>query len=357
VASTLAALDDPATVERLDSHGLLGRIERLPEQCEEARRSTAPLELPQTYRSAREMVVLGMGGSGIAGDMLRAIAAAQSERPVHVVRGYDLPRHAGGRSLVVACSQSGGTEETLSAFRRAIDAGACVAAVTAGGRLRELAGQEGAPAVVYEYNGEPRSAIGYQLMALIAIAERAGLLPGQTAAVDEAVALMRRQREAIGFDVPSERNPAKQLAERLHGRLPAVFGPAPLAPAAYRWKTQMNENGKSWALFEELAELGHNAIEGFALPREALPLLRVVFVSHPALDARLLARERLLGAELDAAGVAHERVEAAGASVLARLLTAVYLGDYTSYYLGLLNGVEPSAIPAITRLKRGLSEA
>src|SRR3990172_6171985 len=120
----LASLDDRATAERLDPHGLLARIESLPEQCTEAWQRASELELPAGCADAREAVLLGMGGSGIAGDILRSLASISGRKPVLVVRGYDVPAFAGDTTLVVACSHSGQTEETLSAFQQALDSGA-----------------------------------------------------------------------------------------------------------------------------------------------------------------------------------------------------------------------------------------
>ena len=191
-------------------------------------------------------------------------------------------------------------------------------------------------------------------MALLALGERAGLLDRQGPAVAEAVALLQEQRGRIGFAVPAERNPAKQLAGRLHGRLPAVIGADVLTEAAYRWKTQLNENSKCWALCEQLPELDHNTIVGFGLPEEVVSRLHVVFLWHPALHPRLLLRYEATAEALTEAGVSHERVEALGTSSLAQVLSAIYLGDLVSYYLALLNGVDPSPVAAIDRLKEKL---
>ena len=351
----LASLDDRATVERLDPHGLLGRIESLPEQCAEAWQRASELELPAGCADAREVVLLGMGGSAIAGDILRSLATLSGRKPVLVVRGYDVPAFVGDTTLVVACSHSGQTEETLSAFQQALDSGARAIVVTTGGRLLALAQERSLPAFVYQYDGEPRSAIGHQLMALLAIGERAGLVESQGPAVEEAVALMQQQRARLGFATPVERNPAKQLAGRLYGRLPVIVGAGVLTEAAYRWKTQFAENSKVWALCEQLPELGHNTIVGFGLPGEVVPTLRVVFLSHPALHPRLLRQYEAVAGELGAAGVSHERVDGEGKSPLAQVLTAIYFGDFVSYYLALLNGVEPSPVAPIARFKAKLA--
>lgn len=347
-------LDDRATVERLDPDGLLGRIEVLPEQCEEAWQHAAGLRLPDSHAGAQDVILLGMGGSAIAGDLLRSLSQRSGSKPVQVIRGYDLPASVGESTLVVACSHSGNTEETLSAFQQAVDAGAKTFAITTGGKLKELAKSAGAPTFLYTYDGEPRASTGHQLMTLLALGEQAGLVESQRPAVVEAIKLMKEQRSELGFDSPLANNPAKQLASRLHGRLPVIVGAGVLEQAAYRWKTQINENADSWAINETLPELDHNSIVGFGLPDPSR--LRVVFLRHSALHARLLLRYEATAQALDKAGVSHETVEALGTSALAQMLTAIYFGDLTSYYLGLLNDVQPSAVRPIDALKATLAK-
>ncbi len=351
----LAKLDDRATVERLDPHGLLGRIEALPEQCADAWRRAGSFALPAGYADAREVVVLGMGGSAIAGDLFRSLASISGGKPVTVVRGYELPSCVAEAALVVACSHSGNTEETLSGFEQALTAGARTVVITTGGRLQQLADERRIPAFVYQYDGEPRSAVGHQLMALLALGERVGLLERQDAAVAEAVALMQEQRRQIGYTAPADGNPAKQIAARLSGRVPVVIGAGVLEEAAYRWKTQLNENAKSWAICEQLPELDHNSIEGFGLPTDAVSRLHAVFLWHAALHPRLLLRYEATADALAEAGVSHERVQALGSSPLAQVLTAIHYGDLVSYYLALLNEVQPAPVVALERLKARLA--
>ncbi len=347
-------LDDRATIERLDPDGMLARIEALPEQCEEAWQHAAGLRLPESHADVQDVILVGMGGSAIAGDLLRSLSLRSGSKPVQLIRGYDLPASVGESTLLVACSHSGNTEETLSAFQQAVDAGAKTFAITTGGELKQLAGTIGPSAFGYTYDGEPRSAIGHQLMALLALGEKAELVESQNTAVAEAVELMKAQRSELGFDSPSANNPAKQLASRLYKQLPVIVGAGGLEQAAYRWKTQINENADSWAINETLPELDHNSMVGFGLPD--VSRLHVVFLRHSALHPRVLLRYDATAEALDKVGVAHETVEALGSSGLAQMLTAIYYGDLTSYYLGLLNDVHPSAVAPIDDLKAKLSE-
>jgi glucose/mannose-6-phosphate isomerase len=349
-------LDDPETYARLDPDGLRGRIGGLPEQCREAWRQAKHFHFPSDFGEVDNFLVLGMGGSAIAGDIVRSLAMRHSHKTVFVHRGYSLPPLAGEGTLVVACSYSGETEEVLSSFGQSLDGPSKKIVITTGGKLLALAQSWKLPAYVFEYQGEPRSALGHGLMPLLALAEAAHVLPDQSREVDEAIALMEALRQEIGDDVPLDKNAAKQLAVRLQGKLPVVYGAEVLTEAAHRWKTQLNENSKVWAFYEEISELNHNAVEGFGLPREVAEKAFVVFLYHHGLNQRNILRYNATRDALEAAGVASQHVEARGEGDLARVLSAVYFGDWVSYYLAMLNGVRPSPMPAIDSIKRRLAE-
>jgi glucose/mannose-6-phosphate isomerase len=351
------SLDDAALVARLDPTGLLGRIETLPEQCRDAWEQGRALDLSRAFGRVDSVVICGMGGSAIGGDIARALASRLCHVPVIVLRGYDLPAWVGSRTLAIFCSASGNTEETLAAFDRALDTDAPKIVLTQGGRLLEEAQANGVPAIEYRYDGEPRSGLGYGLMLLLAALQRTELFEDIEEDVTEALATLVAQREEIGFAAPEERNPAKSLARRLHGRVPVIAGAEVLAEAAHRWATQIHENGKQWAFWQELPELDHNLVEGFERPRELLDRLCVVFLTHPQLHPRVRLRHDVTRELLDAAGVASEVVAARGSSPLSQALSAIHFGDYVSFYLAMLNGVNPSPVPRIDILKRRLSEA
>ena len=355
-AEPLAVLDNTGAREQLDRSDLLALIEALPEQCEEAWAAARAFAWPKSASTATSVVVLGMGGSAIAGDILASLAAFSGQKPVAVVRGYDVPAFVGKETLVVACSHSGNTEETVSALEASLAKHAQEMVITTGGRLAEIAAERQIPAFVYIYEGQPRCALGHQLMALLALGERAGLLAAQDAAVAEALLIMRGQRDVLSHAAPSANNAAKQLAGRLQGRVPVVVGGAGLAVAAHRWKTQLNENSKIWALWDELPEMDHNSVVGFGLPQTFVSQLTALFLLPKLIERRDEVRYEATAAELARAGVAHERLDVAGESPLARVLSAIYLGDFTSYYLALLNGVDPATIEPIARIKARLAK-
>ncbi len=349
-------LDGRDTYNRLDPQGLLGRIAALPEQIEEAWAAGRAIALPPDYASPERVAVLGMGGSGIGGALLQALAGDLRARvPVLALRGYRVPAFVDGRTLVLASSNSGNTEETLAALEQALQAGAKCVAITTGGRLLEIARRRGLPALTFRWDGEPRSALGWSFVSLLAICARGGVVADVDAELREAAASMRELGATIARDVPEASNPAKQLARRLSGRLPMFVGAEALAPVAYRWRTQVNENAKSWAIADELPEMNHNAQAGYGLPRRIVPLLHAVFLRHASMHPRILLRIDATLDEMKRAGVTAEVLDVEGPHVLAQVLRAIHFGDYVSYYLGLLNGVDPAPVPTLEALKQRLA--
>jgi len=352
----VSALDDPAAYQRLDPQNMRATVRDLPRQCRDAWQEAQAIELPAGYGDVAKVVILGMGGSAIAGDLLRALAALESPVPIFSHRAYDLPLLVDGRTLLIASSYSGSTEETLSAFQAALGSDARKLVISTGGQLLETARADGIPTFVFHYESTPRAALGYSLMSLLAIAGKLGIVGDKSADVVEAVAVMEELLRRIGEDVPLAENPAKQLAMRLHGRLPVVYGAGILTGVARRWKSGLNETSEMWAFSEELPEADHNAIVGYGLPEAIARAAVVVFLRAPSLHPRVLLRHDFTRRALAEAGVESEAVEAMGHSPLAHILSTVLFGDYVGLYLAILNEVAPAPTAAIDRLKQGLAK-
>ena len=351
-----ANLDTPETYSRLDPSNILSRIRDLPQQCRLAWQRAIDFPLPSGHPHIDKVVVLGMGGSAIGGDLLRCLALEQSAAPIFVQRDYSLPAFVDARTLVIASSYSGNTEETLSAFEQALSGPARKLALTSGGKLKQMAEQKGIPVLPVDYVSEPRSALAHSFMPLLAIAQRTGVLPDQSAAVEEMTQAMGELAREFDRDTPMARNPAKHLAAKLHGRLALVYGAGFLADVARRWKTQLNENGKAWAFYEVLPELNHNAVVGMEFPTAQAKQTFVVFLRSPSLHPRVLKRYELTADILRKAGVDSQTLEARGQSRLCQMMTLVLFGDFVSYYLALLNEVDPAPVKVIDRLKQRLAE-
>ncbi len=351
-----ATLDDPAERRRLDPEGMLQHVAALPEQCRAAWAAAQSLDLPAHFASVKQVVVAGMGGSAIGGDLWRVLLQRECAVPVFNVRGYDLPPFVNRDTLVIASSFSGDTEETLSAFYQALPIACPKIAITTGGRLLATARANGVPAFIYQYRGEPRAALGWSLMPLLAISEKLGLTSGIETDVEETIALLESMRSEIGEDVPTSENLAKQVAVSLHEKLPVIYGAGPLVEVAHRWKTQLNESSKVWAFHEELPEINHNAIIGYGLPKAVARDAAVLFLhSDDLVHLRVQLRYDFTRDLLARSNVESLTVKARGVGALAQLLSLVYLGDYVSVYLALLYGVDPTPTSVIDELKAWLA--
>lgn len=347
-------LDNPEAISRLDPHRMRKVLSEFPSQCWEARTLTPTPAL--SGANIQQVVISGMGGSAAGGDLLVAICKDRLAVPVLVCREYSLPAFVGFRSLVVSVSYSGTTEETLSSFQHALSLHAVVAAVTAGGTLGELARGHSLPLVTLPASLMPRTALGYLFFPLLRIMESVGLSPVSVAERDEALELLPKLAADLAPERPAADNEAKRLALALSGgRIPVVYGGEMTAAAAYRWNSELEENAKLLALHGALPEVDHNEIVGWGAKQARG--FHAIFLrdreERPAMARRFAVTQKLIGRS--AGGIAE--VWSRGEGRLGRLLSLIYLGDWVSYYLALLRGVDPWPVPVIDRLKRRLSEA
>jgi glucose/mannose-6-phosphate isomerase len=348
-------LDRSPLFRDVDSKGMLDRILGMPGQIRDAWSIAQGLSFPAEYADAANVVICGMGGSAIGGDLVRTLADRESRAPLSVLRDYDLPAYVDSRSLVILSSFSGTTDETLSAGEQALKVGARVVAITTGGDLAERANTAGIPLAQYSFGGTPREAGGYSTLMILGVLCRLGYLADKTVEVDAASETLEQMIATIGPEVPAEMNPAKRLAQKLYGKLVLIYGGGLLAEVARRWKGQLNENAKHWAFFEQLPELNHNAVLGYQFPTHVGQKAVVVMLSSTLSRQGLRARERITEELLARWGIPTETVQARGATPLEHILSTVYVGDFVSYYLAMVNDVDPSDMATITFLKARLA--
>src|SRR5579884_2449556 len=335
-------LDDPSTYRDCDPSRMLQTALDLPRQIRDAWQIGRTAALGRLPGPPAHVVAVGMGGSAIGGDLLAAALGERLALPLVVVRDSRLPAYVGQRSLVVATSYSGETEETLAAAAEACRAGAALLAITSGGRLAALATGTGGAVVRVPGGLAPRAAL-----------ERWELCGPCGPDVEEAAAVLEEVASEAGPDIPAPDNPAKRLAEQLLGRIPAIYaGSQDLEAAARRWKCQLNENSKMLATWAAFPELAHNETVGWGAPPEVSGLVSVIVLLGGGEHPEALRRVRL-ACELafrPAAGV--QEVRGRGKGRLARILSLVLVGDLVSIYLACLRGIDPTPTEAITVLKR-----
>jgi glucose/mannose-6-phosphate isomerase len=350
-------LDNASAYQQFDKLGMLGHLHGFPEQCQKAWEKVLKFELPHLHTKISNVVILGMGGSAIGGDIVRRLALAESSSPVWVHRDYGLPAFVDESTLIIASSYSGNTEETISAFTKSLGTGAKKLAITSGGRLKHLAEQEGVPIFVIDYQAPPRAAFPHSFIPLVGIFQKLGLLGDKSADLKEAVDVLKRLSGDLIETRPLASNPAKQVTAKLRGHVAVIYGAEMLSEVAQRWKGEFNENSKAWAFFECFPELNHNAVVGYEFPPEAKERILVFMLRSSSLHPRNLLRYQVTAELLTRAGITYEFVEARGKSALAQVLSLVLLGDYASFYLSMLNGVDPTSTDAIGFVKQSLARS
>ena len=337
-------LDDPEVFKNFDASGMRHRLRGLPDQCRKGWSIEPSPPLPPEYRKIERVLVLGIGGSAIGGDCLRDLMARVGGPTVEVYRDLSFSPSLDNRTLVIASSYSGNTQETLAAYRKASKSQARRLVFTSGGKLKALAGKDGIPLYTLDLVSEPRAALGFGLFAFLSCIDSLGLAPDISENVEEALALMENLVEELQETRPLLDNRAKILAWQLFENLIVVYGGDIFSSIARRWKTQINENSKAWAFYEILPEAGHNAVEGLERPGVISDHTRVVLLYSSALDAELKSGYAAIEKLLQKANVDYNKIEARGQGPLSQMMSLMILGDYTSYYLGILYGTDPSPV-------------
>ncbi len=335
---------------------MLARIKEMPWQFRIAWQDIMSFKLPANYADIDNVVILGMGGSAIGGDLVRGLAASEARVPVLICRDYHLPAFVDARTLVIASSYSGNTEEILSSFEEALRIGCKKLVITTGGKLRDIAEKRNVPVFSFTYQAQPRAALGFSLLPILGFLQKLGLISDKSADVAGTVQVLQEMSQNMNEAVITSRNPAKQLAQRLYGHLPVIYGADAVAEVAHRWKTQFNENSKAWAFYEVFPELNHNAVVGYQFPQELLGRIRVIMLRSSFIHPRVQLRYRITGELLDRVKVGYEFVDGVGKSALSQMLSLVLFGDYVSCYLAILYRIDPSPVKAVDYLKAQLAK-
>ncbi|MET0896005.1 MAG: bifunctional phosphoglucose/phosphomannose isomerase [Acidimicrobiia bacterium] len=344
----------------VDSLGFGDALCGLPEQLAAAHEAAGTVDraaLPDAS-SVDNIVVLGMGGSGIAGDVIQAIGTANLPVPLTVLKHYRTPAFVGPRTLAFAVSYSGDTEETVEMAQGALAAGATLIVITRGGALGELARERGVLHLPCPDDIPlPRLALGALVAPMLVVLFRMGMLPEAHAQLAKAQEQLQRRRDECKPSVELARNPARELARKIDRTVPIIYGVGGLGGvAAMRWKSSMNENAKAPAFWNLYPELDHNEICGWGQHGDVTRQLFTLVELHHGLEHEQLERRVTATREMIEEALCQVLpVQAAGEGRLAQLLDLMYLGDWTSYYVALANDVDPGPIDAITQLKLRLA--
>ena len=354
----MRSLDDLKLIKKYDKSGMLETIESFPIQCEDAKNIGSALRLPDTYRIPyHNIVCAGLGGSAAGADILRAYLWKEAKVPLFVNRNYILPAFVDERTLVVVSSYSGDTEETISAYRAARKRRAKVVAITSNGLLRKLAGKENILVIPIPKGLQPRCAIGYLFFPVLMLLSKIMLVKNKARDIDETIKVLDEiKRNKAGFDVPEKKNIAKQIASSLYNKYPVIYASQDYMDCAVtRWRAELAENAKTLSSGHLFPEMNHNEIVGWENPQKALKNFIAVILrdslDHPRISKRMDITKKIIDRE----GARVIEVSSLGRSRLARILSLIYIGDFVSFYLAILNRTDPTPVERIAYLKKALS--
>lgn len=340
-------LDDLKYIHQRDGQDALGTAERQASQLE------YEYEIPKIEGNFTNIVFAGMGGSALPALLSRSWPGYNL--PFEVCRQYHVPTYVSDKTLFIACSYSGNTEETLSALAEAAGKHAYIVVMAGGGKLEETSQANGHLFVKIPKADQPRYAVLYMLKAIAQIMESAGILDSKwaTGELKEAAGFLKKSVKAWLPTVPQDKNPAKKLAMELAGKSGVMYAGPLMAPIAYKWKINFNENAKNVAWWGEYPEFNHNEFIGWSSHPIDKPYGVVDLRSdleHPRILERFELSDRLLSGNRPAAHV----VNTQGETLLEQLLWALAYGDFVTIYLALLNGVNPSPVELVERFKKEL---
>ena len=351
----MSALDSAEFFASMDPGGMRILIQSVPAQVEGAAEVARTLSLAVPGH-IDHVVISGMGGSAIGGDVIRSACAEYLKVPLLVFRDYRLPGFIGSSTVVFASSYSGNTEETLAAYDQARSVGANIFCLTSGGKLAARACADGYPVIQIPAGLPPRAALGYCTSTLLGAMTALKLIPDMTEALHGAVELLKSLVIRYGPEAVEQKNPAKAIARTLHGRVIAIYASTVFDPVALRWRGQIEENAKTLAFHHVLPEMNHNELVGWEYPGEVLRKIAVVFLrdrgDHPQVQRRFELTKGILEQRAE---VVHE-IWSEGESLLARLHSLICLGDFVSFYLACLNAVDPTPVAVIENFQEKLGK-
>jgi len=344
---------DKESISKIDNENMIKHYESFPQLCEDAFLIGKKMTIPSYFIKAKKIVMVGMGGSGVAGDIIKEYLLKNTNLFVDSIHNYDLPNYVDSDTLVIANSNSGNTEETLSAFISAHEKGAKLIAITRGGKLELLAKKFKAPVFTFDYDCKPRASFPYLFVLLLSVFIKLGHIKISDSEIDSLLELLEQKAKAFGADAPMSNNIAKQLAQKLYGKVPVIYATERLSAVASRWKAQFNENSKTFSYFEELPELNHKSLEGIVFPKDA-PFFVIMLESNNEQDRNIL-RQSITTKVLNKAKVPLESVRFLQAKEwLSEIMTMVSFGDFVSFYLAILNQTNPNKNDTVDFVKEKL---
>ena len=350
-------LDDLEKISEIDRSNMLDTLNQFPDQIKEA------IEIAQTAKMDHfikidDVLITGMGGSGISGDMVTRLFRDKVDIPIVVNKEYDLPKWARKDTLAIFFSYSGNTEETLSAFKIASQKKCKIVSISSGGKLQELSEKRGVAHIKIPSGFQPRAAVAYSLFTLIVILKRTDLLKNTVDSdIEETIAITQEVIDNNKKSVVEKSNLSKQMARKILNTIPQIYGWGFYYPIATRWRQQFNENSKVIAREDVVSESNHNDLVGWSLNPEASKKFScILFRDKDNESLNMLTRLNFMKNLFEGSVANIIEIRPKGKSKLAKMMYTMCLGDFLSCYLAILRNIDPTPVDIITELKQRLAE-
>ena len=350
-------LDDLQLISEIDKSDMLGIITSLPDQILEAKKIVDQSNLTSYYK-IDNIIISGRGASSISGDIVQSLFRDRFDIPIYINRNYDLPKWANKNTLLISQSYSGDTEETLHSFKHGFQKRCKTIGISSGGKLQESCEKRNVPHIKIPEGIQPRAAIGYILFSSIYSMKKVGILNIDIdKEIEESILITTELKESNKKEIPTKDNLSKQIANKIFNTVPQVYGWEIYSPIARRWCTQLNENSKLICKYDFLTECNHNDIVGWSMDSDFSKKCSCVLFRDDENESVYLSKRLDFMRNLfnDVAKNVIE-VKVMGKKRLAKMLYALYLGDFVSCYLGVLRKIDPTPIIAITELKNELEK-
>lgn len=360
MSESISILDNQDAIRELDKSNVLGSIQALAQQIEDAWDQVQQIQLSIDTNTIRNVVISGMGGSALGPDVIKRCFKQQLKVPFEIVNDYALPGYVDEHSLVVVSSYSGTTEETVASLEDARARGAQILVVSTGGDLKRIAEENGYGIYVIDPvnnpSNQPRMAIGYSVFGIIALLQKVGLFQLSDREVNNVVATVRRITSELDVTVSQSENQAKQMAFQILGRIPVFVAAEHLEGAVHVMQNQFNENGKSYAEYRIIPELNHHLMEGLRFPQENDKNLFFVLFQSSLYHQRTQRRFEITQQVIEQAGIDSEMIELQNTSGLEQVFEVITFGAFTNFYLAMLEGIDPAPIATVDFFKEELNK-
>lgn len=344
------------TIQLYDNYNMRDLLINFPKQIQQAVEIGNKIDFKIKKKAIQNIVITGLGGSAIGGDLIRSYLSNELTVPLIVNRNYSLPEFTSSGTLVIVSSYSGNTEETISSHLDALNRKAQIACITSGGETERLAKKHKNYLIKIPKGYPPRAALGFSFFPILILLSKLGLVKNKQKAIKETISLLQKKSK-IYQSLNADKNPALQLAQKFFNRLPVIYSSSDHFDSVnLRWRGQLSENSKVLAFGNVLPEMNHNELVGWKILKSIMANMVVIFLKDKNNHKRIKTRMKITEEIVKEYAAEVLNIESQGKSLLTRMFSLIYLGDWTSYYLSIINGVDPTPVKVIDYLKNKLSK-